>query len=394
MAYNINKSNGQQLVVVEEGTADLTTTSLTLIGKNFSGYGESLNENLVHLLENFSHTVSPSSPIKGQLWYDNNTKILKIYDGKNFVASGAGVELDNSSTAIHYNVFVSDIEGAPPFKVGGVRGMTMTPATGNHAIGRSTPASAKFEINNSNTATKIFNAYPQFDQFGQEVGIHVHGDDYINGRSTRIVVDSYGYRANYDGIGIASTINLRRARGNSTNSAALRENDAIGSLAAHGHDGIGFSPYQGYLVFRADQDWSNSTRPTRLELWLTPRDSLVNKKVLSVYGNGDVKAEGDVIAFTSSDENLKQNIRPIDGALEKIKHLQGVVFNWNDLAVGKDTDKEQVGLLAQQVLKACPQAVIRRENGFLAVDYEKLVPLLIQSIKELGDQVDRLRMAQ
>lgn len=386
MPYNINKTNGEQLVIVEEGTADLTSTSITLIGKNYSGYGESLNENLVHILENFSHSTSPSSPISGQLWYDTGTKILKLYNSKEWVNAGSGIELDNASVAINYMVFVDSIEGAPPFKTAGVKGLSTSPSTGNFALGRSTPASARFEINNSNSATKIFNSFPQ-GAFGQEIGLHIHGDDYLNGRSNRIVVDSYASGDSVDAIGSHSSINLRRSRGTSLSGIALRANDPIGSIAAHGHDGSGFTNYTGLMLFRADENWSSTKKGTKLEVYLTPVGQEFNLKVLTILGNGDVKAEGDVVAYNSSDSRLKKNIEVIPDALEKIKQLQGVTFNWNDLALNKDQENKQVGLLAQQVKKVLPEAVNLRTDGYLGVDYEKLVPLLVQAINELVDQL-------
>lgn len=389
MPYNINKTNGEQLVVVDEGTADLTSTSITLIGKNYSGYGESLNENLVHILENFSNSTSPASPIGGQLWYDTGTKILKLYNGRDWVNSGAGIELDNASVTAHYNVFVGDIEGAPAFKTAGAKGLSLSPATGNHAIGRSTPASARFEINNSSIATKTFNAFPQ-GAIGQEVGLHIHGDDSINGRSTRFVMDSYGSASSFDGIGPHSIIHLRRSRGNSLSGGALRIDDPIGSIAAHGHDGTGFSQtFQGSLIFRADENWSSTRRGTRLELYLTPRDSLVNLKAVTIYGNGDVKAEGDVVAYNSSDLRLKTDIKVIPDALLKVKKLQGITFDWNELAANKNTDQRQVGVIAQQVQEVLPEAVNQRSDGYLGVNYEKLVPLLIQAINELSEQLGK-----
>jgi len=81
MAYNITRSNGQNLVTVADGTTDTTYTSLVLIGKNFAGYGEFLNENFVHLLENFSSSTSPANPLEGQVWWDSTGKLLKVYSG-------------------------------------------------------------------------------------------------------------------------------------------------------------------------------------------------------------------------------------------------------------------------------------------------------------------------
>ena len=78
MAYNIALSNGEPLVTVADGTVDINYTSLSLIGKNFAGYGQIMNENWVHLLENFSNAAEPTNPLVGQLWYDAGAKIMKV----------------------------------------------------------------------------------------------------------------------------------------------------------------------------------------------------------------------------------------------------------------------------------------------------------------------------
>jgi hypothetical protein len=83
MAYTVNKTDGTILATVADGTID-TTTDLTLIGKNYAGYGEFFNENLVKLLENFSNTSAPASPIAGQMWWDKTNNLLKVYNGTTF----------------------------------------------------------------------------------------------------------------------------------------------------------------------------------------------------------------------------------------------------------------------------------------------------------------------
>jgi hypothetical protein len=80
MAYIINRFNGTQLVVLEDGTLN-TSTSLGLLGRNYTGYGEVQNENFLFLLENFANSNPPSRPITGQTWYNVETKSLNIYDG-------------------------------------------------------------------------------------------------------------------------------------------------------------------------------------------------------------------------------------------------------------------------------------------------------------------------
>ena len=80
MAYVINKFNGVQLVVLDDGTID-TTTSLGLVGRNYVGYGETQNENFVFLLENFANTAPPSRPLVGQIWFNTTDDTAYAYDG-------------------------------------------------------------------------------------------------------------------------------------------------------------------------------------------------------------------------------------------------------------------------------------------------------------------------
>lgn len=80
MPYNIALTNGTNLVTIADGTTDETTT-LTLIGKNFAGYGQFLNENFVQMLENFANSTQPPNPLQGQLWWDTTNAVLKIRNG-------------------------------------------------------------------------------------------------------------------------------------------------------------------------------------------------------------------------------------------------------------------------------------------------------------------------
>jgi hypothetical protein len=84
MAYLITKSDGTTLTTVSDGQVDDLTTNLTLIGKNYSGFGESLNENFVKLLENFAGASRPTRPIRGQIWFDVTELKLKVYNGTAF----------------------------------------------------------------------------------------------------------------------------------------------------------------------------------------------------------------------------------------------------------------------------------------------------------------------
>ena len=99
MAYQINKTDGSIVSTVADGQIDTLSTSLTLIGKNYSGFGEALNENLIKLLENFSSSASPAHPIKGQIWFDTSELKLKVYNGTIFVpVSSATISNTQPST--------------------------------------------------------------------------------------------------------------------------------------------------------------------------------------------------------------------------------------------------------------------------------------------------------
>lgn len=88
MSYSIILTNGTVLTDVTNGSIDQTSTDLTLIGQNTSGYGLYVNDNFVHLLENFANTSQPNYPIIGQLWYDTSENLLKIYNGTTFEPTG------------------------------------------------------------------------------------------------------------------------------------------------------------------------------------------------------------------------------------------------------------------------------------------------------------------
>ena len=96
MAYTINKTDGTTLTTVADGTVNTSSTSISIFGKNYSGYGELLNENLVQMLENFSNTTQPSNVITGQLWFDSSAGILKVYNGSEFKPTG-GVRTGTST---------------------------------------------------------------------------------------------------------------------------------------------------------------------------------------------------------------------------------------------------------------------------------------------------------
>ena len=114
-----------------------------------------------------------------------------------------------------------------------------------------------------------------------------------------------------------------------------------------------------------------------------------NAQFLKNISGSQIEASGDVIAFGSSDERLKDNIQPISEPLYKLSKVGGYTFDWNDK---QDTyEGSDVGVIAQEIHKVLPEVVAERDNGYLGVKYEKIVPLLIESIKELKEEVDDIK---
>jgi hypothetical protein len=99
MAYTVNKTNssaepGQYTV---NDSVINTETDLSFIGKGYAGYGETIAENFLHLLENFSNTTAPSNPITGQLWWDSTNSRLKVHNGSAFVPAGSNAPYQSAA---------------------------------------------------------------------------------------------------------------------------------------------------------------------------------------------------------------------------------------------------------------------------------------------------------
>lgn len=133
MTYKINKTNGEVLSTVLDGSYDNKSSSLTLIGKNSVNFGEVINENFVRLLENFTNESQPEHAIKGQLWYDSASDRLNVYNGSTFVnttgtivqsskpTTNVGVGdtwLDSTNLQLHVCDSISTITG-PSFRLVG-----------------------------------------------------------------------------------------------------------------------------------------------------------------------------------------------------------------------------------------------------------------------------------
>jgi hypothetical protein len=107
-----------------------------------------------------------------------------------------------------------------------------------------------------------------------------------------------------------------------------------------------------------------------------------------IYTQGDITAEGDITAANLSDKRLKDNISLIDNPLSKIMSLDAIEFNWNDKQ--STHQGHDIGLIAQQVERIAPEIVKERSNGYKALKYEKVIPLLVGAIQEQEEKIQIL----
>jgi hypothetical protein len=147
----------------------------------------------------------------------------------------------------------------------------------------------------------------------------------------------------------------------------------------------GFIRVRGHVIMHDGSSSSNTVG------WMYGNSGLKTYKEGS--GTENVYAGGDVVAYYSSDPDLKKNKQVISKPFAKLRKLHGYTFDWKKKAkkLGNHLEGKDYGVMADEVKSVMPELVERRENGYRAVKYEKIVPLLIECIKEQQKDIDRLK---
>jgi len=145
---------------------------------------------------------------------------------------------------------------------------------------------------------------------------------------------------------------------------------------------------------------TSTTKPTTANTSLRLEDKVMigadADPLVALHVTGETYVTTNITAYYSSDISLKDNIRPIESAIFKVKQIRGVEFDWNEKSTEIQQEKgHDVGLIAQEVEKVLPEVVQIREDGIKAIAYEKVVPLLVEAIKEqqtlIGDLSNRIK---
>jgi len=114
-------------------------------------------------------------------------------------------------------------------------------------------------------------------------------------------------------------------------------------------------------------------------------------QVIGAAVPGYIYATGDVVAFSTSDKRLKDNITPIINPIEKIQKIGGYEFDWIPVENIHSYEGHDIGVIAQEIEEVLPELVTTRDNGYKAVKYDKIVALLIEAIKDQQKQIEELK---
>ena len=159
MPYTVNKSNSSaspNQYTVQDGVVN-TQTDLSFIGKGYAGYGESIAENFLHLLENFSNTAAPTKPVIGQLWYDGTTSRLKVYNGTTWAPlGGASYQSTAPSGQVSGDIWIDSDTGQMYF-YNGTTNILVGPPAGTGTTTGFTYDSILDSTDNTQNITKWYN---------------------------------------------------------------------------------------------------------------------------------------------------------------------------------------------------------------------------------------------
>lgn len=203
----------------------------------------------------------------------------------------------------------------------------------------------------------------------------------LSGQPERMRITSSGF------VGIGTTAPTYR----------LQVSDTIASVTAFGNfaalQSIGGTGYRWSLnndsTFRL-QYTTNGFSTITTPLFVTSNGAL-GVGVTPTNTAGRLEAANDIVAYSSSDRRWKTNIKNIDSPLEKISQINGVEFDWIEDEPVHGNKGHDIGVIAQEIEKILPDAVQTRESGMKAVKYEKVIPLLIEAVKEQQKQIEELK---
>lgn len=367
MAYNITLTNGNAYATVNDGTIVTNTSTITLVGKNYAGYGAVLDENFVHLMENSASTTAPTGAVVGQLWYNSATNQMQVYNGTVFrslsavTSSNAAPSLTAGYNANSGDLWYDTVNAQLNVYTGNSWLVTGPAFTSSQGTSGAIVATVQDNFLQSHTVVELYSGGNIIGMFSQDTAF-----------TPSPVIP--GFPTVYPGLTMANVVN-----GNVVPGITLAGNIVAGNISGNFTGNIG----------------GNTANITANNVTVVGNAQILSLGVGTAASGvtGEIRATNGVTAYYS-DDRLKTRLGTIDGALDKVCSLDGFYYQANDVAVDLGyTVKREVGLSAQQVQAVLPEVVVPApiDEKYLTIHYERLVPLLVESIKELRREIASLR---
>jgi len=479
MAYTIVKSDGTVLTTIADGQINTTSTTLGLPGKNYSGYGQILDTNFVHMLENFASNTAPSNPMTGQLWYrlNNGTLNICVSDGRlggNIEYSSLALTGSNGTTTfggitVTGNLSANNATITNNLSAANISCSTLTVSTsasitnptmlGNTTLGSNanvfiTGGSSGFVLSTNGSGnlswvvpnsgatgpvgpTGLTGATGVAGPTGPTGPTGATGTAGGNGATGATgpsgppgtgsaisildegsTITSNVASMNFVGAGVTAssvgndvTVTITSGSGPTGPTGATGATGVAGPTGPTGATGAtgvaGPTGPTGPTGTTGATGSAGPTGPTGTTGATGPTGptgpagvGIVNSgnaTYVAYYASGGTtlsSGEGQTVYAgdfaTTSDMALKNIECNIENSLEKIMSMRGVRYTWNDTAaqLGFNSNEKQIGVVADDIEKILPELVKYNDRGYKLVSYDRLVPVLIEAIKELYKKLE------
>ena len=379
-----------------------------------NGHVQTVNSAAVGNLDNYQHWLIDAD--SGDSEQITSTETVQFIGGTGLTTSRSGnnitTTLDNTAVtagsyggSLKLNSFTVDAQGRLTAAADGstISGTGLISVAGNGTISTTadnyshwnftTDTSGNETVTSQDTVTFVGGTGMDVTHSGDTITITNTSTNTDTNTIAQFTADN-GATTSYSGNGNAGPLDIQGGTGITTSLSGNTINiqndapDQTVSISGSGATSVSGS-YPNFTITSQDnntQYTGNSSKGITLS-GTTFQFSGTHDSTL--HCSGQISSAVDIIAFATSDERLKDNKLVIENSLDKVGKLKGYEFDWNDkqdIFEGHD-----VGVIAQEVEKVLPEVVQTREDGYKAVKYEKLVPLLINAINELKAEIEELK---
>lgn len=420
MSYDIRKFDNSSAFTVADNVIDTAQTSINLVGQFVENYAPPIGESLVWIMESFANNTAPPNPMRGQIWFDTSVNQVKVYNGTSWdTLSGA------TQVASDLQDHINDPSAHTKAQVG----------LGNVANALQLIASNNFsDVPSKPTARTNLDVYGKSETYSQtEVDALLGGIGSGDMLSTNNLSDVANVATARTNLGVYSTTEVDNLFSTTTvnNSDLLDNLDSTQFLRSDASDestglitfsaGLAVAEGQKITFSSTNTDASEiykhnvAADDTDLRIMISDNAGDTGDRVVFgtdngawtdhawINANGDIYATNDIIAF-ASDKRLKTNIEKVENALDTVCKWTGIYYNFNDEAAkhGFDKDERQVGFFAQDINETTPEATAlapfdnerghsRSGEDYLTIKHDRLLPFLVESIKELSEQIQEIK---